>query len=121
MNKKGYTLIEILVVVAIIAVIGLTATIGLDKIVVNSKNDRYENMLEDIKAAANTYITIIEPSINSSLYVDLSETITIEELKDALLLDKDLKNPKDNSLVSGNVVIIYNSGVGSISYDINLD
>lgn len=120
MNKKGYTLIEILMVVAIIAVIGLTATIGLDKIISNSKKDKYDEMLEEIEGAANTYITVIEPSINASLYTDLTETVTIQELQDALLLDMNLKNPKDNTLVGGNVVITYDSSSGSISYDITI-
>ena len=121
MDKKGYTLIEILMVVAIIAVLGLTATIGLDKIVTNSKQDKYDQMISEIKEASNTYITIINPSLNASLYTDMSETVTIEALQTSLLLDENLKNPKDNSLVSGNVVITYSSASGSISYDINLD
>lgn len=121
MNKRGYTLIEVLMVVAIIAILGLTATVGLNKITLNSKQDRYDLMLSEIKEAANTYMTIVEPDLNASLYVDMSETITIADLQDSLLLDENLKNPKDNSLVSGTVVITYNSTSGSISYDINLD
>lgn len=121
MNNKGYTLIEILMVVAIIAVLGLTATVGLNKVILNSKQNKYDQMISEIKEAANVYITIIEPDLNASLYVDINETVTIEELQTALLLDENLKNPKDNSLVSGNVVITYNSSSESISYDINLD
>lgn len=121
MDKKGYTLIEILMVVAIIAVLGLSATIGLTKITVNSKQDKYDQMISEIKEAANTYITIMEPDLNASLYVEMSETVNISDLQASLLLDENLKNPKDNSLVSGTVVITYNSTSGSISYDINLD
>ena len=120
-DKKGYTLIEILMVVAIIAILGLTATIGLSKVINNSKQDKYDQMIGEIKEAANVYISIVEPDLNASLYVDMSETVTIEQLQTSLLLDENLKNPKDNSLVSGNVVITYNSASGSISYDINLD
>ncbi len=120
MNKKGYTLIEILMVVAILFVIGLGATIGLEKVITNSKKDRYDNMLEEIKEATNTYITVFEPQINENLYTSGSVMITIEELQDALLLDDMLKNPKDNTLVEGNIVITYDSLSESISYNITI-
>ena len=73
MNKKGYTLVEIIVVIALIASIGTIGAIGLSKIISNSKQTRYDDMINDMKAAGNTYFTIYSEyeeysNIKTSLY-----------------------------------------------------
>ena len=115
MNKKGYTLIEIIVVIAIVASVGTIGAIGLSKIISNSKQTRYDEMIEDIKAAGNTYFTIYSEyeeysNLKSDLYSSGSVVIPIQTLKQALLVDQNQKNPKDNTLVDGCVKIIYSSG-----------
>ena len=101
MNKKGYTLIEIIVVIAIIASIGTIGAIGLSKIISNSKQTRSDDMIEEMKATGNTYFTIYsEYSDYSSIKTDLYNTgtliIPVQNLKEALLVDQKQKNPKDN-------------------------
>lgn len=123
MNKKGYTLIEIIVVIAIIASIGTIGAIGLSKIISNSKQTRYDDMIEDMKAAGNTYFTIYsEYSEYSNLKTDLYNSntliIPVQTLKEALLVDQKQKNPKDNSDVHGRVVLTYSSG--KVNYQVVL-
>ncbi len=122
MNKKGYTLIEIIVVIALIGAIGTIGAIGLSKIISNSKQTRYDEMIEDIKSAGNTYFTIYSEyseysNLKSSLYNSGSVIIPIQTLKEALLVDQKQKNPKDNSDVHGRVVLTYN---GTINYQVVL-
>ncbi len=114
MNKKGYTLIEIVVVIAIVAAVGTFGAIGLSKVISNSKEQRYDEMITDIKAAANTYFTIYSEKeeyayLKNDLYTNGSVTIPISELQDSLLVDQKLKNPKDNESVNGCVVITYDN------------
>ena len=114
MNKKGYTLIEIIVVIAIIATVGTVGAIGLSKIISSSKQTRYDDMINDLQAAGNTYFTIYseypEYSYLQNVYTNGSVDVCISTLKEALLVDQKLKNPKDNTLVDGCVKILYSSG-----------
>ena len=114
MNKKGYTLIEIIVVIVLVATIGTFGAVGLSKVISNSKNQKYDDMIEDLKGAANTYFTIYSEyaeyeSLKEDLYEHGSVEISIDNLKAALLVDQNLKNPKDNSLIDGCVIISYNN------------
>ena len=123
MNKKGYTLVEIIVVIALIASIGTIGAIGLSKIISNSKQTRYDDMINDMKAAGNTYFTIYSEyeeysNIKTSLYNSGRLIIPVQTLKEALLVDQKLKNPKDNSTVYGRVVLTYSSG--DVSYQVIL-
>ena len=114
MNKKGYTLIEIIVVIAIVASVGTVGAIGLSKIISNSKQTRYDDMIEDIRAAGNTYFTIYSEYPEyfdlKDAYTGTTKEISIARLKEALLVDQNLKNPKDNVLVDGCVKITLSSG-----------
>ena len=106
MNKKGYTLIEIIVVIALVATVGLVGAIGLTKIITNSKQTRYDDMINDLEGAALTYFTIYSEypeyaDLKTDLYTSHSVVIPIETLKEALLVDQNQKNPKDNSAVHG--------------------
>lgn len=119
MNKKGYTLIEIIVVIALVVSIGTFGAIGLSKILSNSKNQRYEEMINDIKMAANTYFSIYSKKneysyLNEELYNNGEVIIPISILKDTLLVRENLKNPKDNTLIDGCVIIRYQNN--SIEY-----
>lgn len=120
MNKKGYTLIEIIVVIAIVATVGTIGAIGLSKVLSNSKEQRYDEMLDDIKAAANTYFTIYSDKeeyayLENNLYNNGTLSISIDDLKESLLVDQNLKNPKDNTPINGCVVLTYNN---SVSYKV---
>jgi len=114
MNKKGYTLIEIIVVIALIAAIGTFGVVGLSKVISNSKEQRYNEMIDDIKSAGNTYFTVYSEKsgyeyLKNSLYNNGRLVIQISTLKEALLIDENLKNPKNNQDVNGCVVITYNT------------
>ncbi len=122
MNKKGYTLIEIIVVIAIVATIGTFGAIGLSKILSNTKEDKYNEMINNLKNSASTYFTIYSEEagyeyLKNGLYNNNSLIIPIATLKETLLVDQNEKNPKDNSDVYGRVVLTYNS---TINYDVIL-
>ena len=114
MNRKGYTLIELIVVIALVSIIGTFGVVGLSKVIANSKNERYVEMIESLKSASNTYIAIY-PEKEKKLYSDAVLIIPIADLQESLLIDKDLKNPKDNSLVTGCVKLTYSN---KINYEV---
>ena len=55
MNKKGFTLIEILAVIVIISIIASIATINVLKIKNNSSEELLETKIENLEAAAIVY------------------------------------------------------------------
>ena len=70
MNKKGFTLIEILAAVAIIAIIGTIGVVAVTKYVGKTNKEVYNNYLENIKVAADEYMLY-----NSSIIGEDNTTI----------------------------------------------
>jgi len=60
MNNKGFTLVEVLAVVAIIAILGLIATPSILSMINTSKNSSYDIMVDNIRIAAEEAYEEIE-------------------------------------------------------------
>ena len=92
LNRKGYTLIELLAVILIIGLILGFSTYGIINAFNNSKNKSLTISINSIKEAAETYAT--EKNDDSSYWLDITDKenkyfcITIEELMNKGLLDK---------------------------------
>ena len=92
-NKKGFTLIEILVCIAIIAVMGIAIGIGTNKLSQNTKNTNNEKILKEILSAGNTYCQL------GYYYCSNDDKITFDNLISAGVLDEkilDKVNPTKN-------------------------
>ena len=57
MNNKGFTLLEIILVVAILGVITLIVVPSVSSILNKNKNDQYENLKKSIISAAKMYVS----------------------------------------------------------------
>ena len=92
LNKKGYTLIELLAAILIIGLILGFSTYGIIKAIKSSKEKVTTLSEKSIKEAAETYAT--EKNDDSSYWLDITDKenkyfcITIEELMNKGLLDK---------------------------------
>ena len=92
LNRKGYTLIELLAVILIISLIITLSIFGIIKAVNSSKEKAETLSINSIKEAAETYAT--EKNNDSSYWLDITDKenkyfcITIEELMNKGLLDK---------------------------------
>ena len=90
MNNKGFTLIEILVVIVILAAVSVTVGVnmsGMQERQNQKELDEYNNTL--LKAAC-LYVEIKDNSV---------DTITVEELINEGLVRKTLVNPKTKETV----------------------
>lgn len=56
MNRKGFTLIELIATIVIIGVIALIATVSISSIIKKSTNQAYKNIEETMKTAAQNYM-----------------------------------------------------------------
>ena len=136
LKKKGFTLVELLCVIALLAVVTSIATSGILKFSIKSKENLYCAKIELIKTAAKSYARNYEKEINNSSQTyenHPSITITINDLvkKGFLSPDKDnqVLNPIDNSSLNNKEIsnlenlqelLIYNSKITDISKLSNL-
>ncbi|MDY4859236.1 MAG: type II secretion system protein, partial [Bacilli bacterium] len=92
LNRKGYTLIELLAVILIIGLVLGFSTYGIINAINSSKEKAAALSENSIKEAAETYAT--EKNDDSSYWLDTTDEgnkyfcITIEELMNKGLLDK---------------------------------
>jgi len=93
MNKKGFTLVELLAVVVILALIATLASTSIINVVKTSKSDLYDAQIELIKEAAKAWGA---ENLNLLPNSGKCKYITLNDLKEYGLLDKNMKNPNTN-------------------------
>ena len=129
LNRKGYTLIELLAVILIIGLILGFSTYGIINAFNTSKNKSLTISINSIKESAETYAT--EKNDDSSSWLDITDKenkyfcTTIEELMNKGLLDKKAESTKfkksDFVLVKKNKVTNVNSKAEILTNDNNND
>ena len=129
LNKKGYTLIELLAVILIIGLVLGFSTYGIIKAIKSSKGKAATLSEKSIKEAAETYAT--EKNDDSNYWLDITDKenkyfcTTIEELMNKGLLDKKAESAKfkksDFVLVKKNKVTNVNSKAEILTNDNNND
>lgn len=110
MNKKGYTLVEIIAVIALIAVICGLFVLNFSRKNNNQLEENYNNEIKKIESAADTYVMTNKSSSDSKYEIikytaaNEEETfcyITLEDLVDDGFLNKIPINPKTNEEFEG--------------------
>ena len=123
MNKKGFTLVELLAVIVILALLALLASTAITKVVKDSKDDLSNVQISLIKSAAEAWgadhITSL-PSAGTCGY------ITLEKLKNEGLIDSSVVNPANNEEFSNDLKIKISTVSGTagkpiINYEVNPD
>ncbi|HPF82814.1 MAG TPA: type II secretion system protein [Bacilli bacterium] len=92
MKNRGFTLVELLAVIALVAVFLLIAIPTVDTITGKQKQKLYKLQIENVKDALKTWgnVNIEElPDIDG-----VSVTVTLQQLKDEGLVEDNIKNPK---------------------------
>ena len=92
MNKKGFTLVEILVSIGLLALLGTVIAISLNRVFKDNNIKNYNEYVEKIKSSAMLYVSNTVDIIN-----DLNDSsfkiITIGNLTDNGYVDDTLVNP----------------------------
>lgn len=118
MNRKGFTLVELLAVIIILSVILMVVIPVVDKVVSGSKETAYNAQIERIKQGASDW------AITNAKYLpnENGESIIIYlgELKAKGFIPLDIKNPKTNKIMSNNSTITITNNNGDYSFDVNV-
>ena len=108
-NKKGFTLVEILVSIGLLALLGSVIAISLNRVFKDNNIKNYNEFVEKVKSSAMLYVNNTVDIIN-----DLNDSsfkiITIGNLTDNGYVDDALVNPNTDKKIDKNEKI-------KVSYD----
>ncbi len=120
MNKHGYTMVELLAVIAIIGLLFTIATISYTSLINKSSNTVYENYMDSMHEAVLTYVIDHPIKDNGS---EKDATISLSQLISDHKIDY-INNPKDSNDKCGNSYIDVNrediNGVTNYKYNVYL-
>lgn len=90
---KGFTLIELMGVIVILAILSVITVVGVDKMLLNGKQELYEQQIDIIELSAKNWLTD-NPSERPE---DEPKIITINKLVESGYIESEIKNPKTGS------------------------
>lgn len=116
MNKKGFTLVELLGVVAILAMLGLVIVPVISNVLSDNKEKLYDVQINNIKSGASSFVAehIFDINISSGSSVG----ITLGDLKDLGYIDSDIKDPITKNKFSDDLAIVIANQSGVFVYTV---
>ena len=99
MNKKGFTLVEILVTIGLLALVGVGIGVSLNKVLKNQEENTYETFIEKIKSSTLLYSSNSAQIVNELEYDYGYKLVSMEELIDDGYIRGNLKNPNTNEAI----------------------
>ena len=125
MNRKGYTLIEVIMVIAIISLLALILSPSSLLVIDKAKENSCEKLKGNIISAAKMYVNDSKYEMNFNCSNGVKKTVTLQTLnnKGYLTIPKGgLKNPiTDVSLeLNSNVSITYDCDKKDFTYEFSL-
>lgn len=121
MNNKGFTLIEMIMVIAILAMLAVLTTPNVIKMINKNKADNYNSVIDSVIKACDLYVSDkrYELRFNNTCPTE-SESSTITEISTFITL-QDLVNSKDISTPIRNECTNEEIGYDTIKITITLD
>lgn len=113
--KKGFTLIEMLAVIALLGIIGAISYPIVTREINKSKEKSYQTQINYIKGAAKRWAVKNNELLttdNTNITVDLK---TLK--KEGFLENTDIIDPRTNKIITGCVEIIYNVEYNQHTYN----
>ena len=95
-NRKGFTLTELLVAIAMIAVIGTVIIVNTVSINKRAKDTEYDRMVENVINSAKTYVSLYPEEFGDLYSTKAFSYISLKELVHSGLLDEEIINPYTN-------------------------
>ena len=113
-NKKGFTMVELLGTIVVLSILMLLGIISVNKLIERSKVEQLVHQKQTLKAAAEAYAQDNETELPAS--IGEKNTIMASVLKDSKYLKNDIYNSKKESCMEKSYVIIYKSSKNKYNY-----
>ena len=120
MNKKGFTLIEVIMVIAIIAILSIILTPNVMVFINKNNKKSCEKMISNIESAAKMYVNQNKYELGFDCSGKAKE-ITLKTLVDTGYLTKNITNPinKEEISLDNTVSVTYNCENKIFTYKVN--
>jgi len=93
-NRKGFTLVEVIVMIVMILVVALMFSNNMEGILGTQNDVAYERFINKINVASNSFVSSNPEYINEIQYGKGFTTVTIRMLIENGYIDKDLVDPR---------------------------
>jgi prepilin-type N-terminal cleavage/methylation domain-containing protein len=118
-NRKGFTLVELIVVVGLLSLMAVAVGVSLNRSIKNQNETSYEEFVAKVVSSANLYASN-NKTILDSLYSDKGFVMTtVQDIIDEGYLSKNTINPETNKLINGEdkvKITLDSTGFISIEY-----
>lgn len=111
--KKGFTLAELIGALVILSALILILIPIVDKQVKEGKEELYNKQIESIKLSMELWVSDYQKPNNGETI-----TITLAQLKQASLVDIDIKNPKTKKFFPNDMLLTITNREGLLEYDV---
>jgi prepilin-type N-terminal cleavage/methylation domain-containing protein len=106
MNKKGYTLVELIAVFIIIALIATIVIVNFDSSITKTNNKKEQHFKTELEKAACVFIDLQEnASYKNTCYSSGTCNVTVEQLINSGILTDDYIDPSTDEKISKNLVV----------------
>lgn len=102
MNRKAFTLVELIAVIILISLVATIAIVPISKIIKDSKSDIYEAQVSQIVLAAQNWVS--DHPMELPPYIEAANNkvdLTIDYLIEQEYLEDDVINPNDGEKIKG--------------------
>ena len=120
MNKKGFTLVELVATIALLAIIAIISFVSINAVLEDSRVKNCENLVKSIKVAAKEYVSDNRYDFDNNN----TRTISVKTLIEGKYLTDEIKNPFNTSEDVTNkieVSIQLNDDYSAKSITVNVD
>lgn len=120
MNKKGFTLIEVIMVIAIIAILSIILTPNVMSLIRKNNEKSCEKMISNIESATKMYVNQNKYELGFDCSGKAKE-ITLETLVNTGYLAGSITNPmnKEEIDLNNTVSVTYDCSVKGFKYKVN--
>ena len=108
MNRKGFTLIELIATIALLAIIALISFVSISSVIKKNKTNSCNTLVDNIKGAANEYVSdhrYDEKFVDSDITVDEDNRMTVSVDANTLIegnyLSGNITDPFTNEKING--------------------
>ena len=111
MNKKGFTLIELIGVIILLSAIALISVPIINNSIKNAKEKTYKGQIDTIIKAAKRYVIEVGPGNDAGFDITMDNLINAKLIEDDVIID-----PRDDSNMINTLTIHVTYDSNSKSY-----